>query len=113
MVSFCNKCGALLSPNKNEKGKMQLTCLVCKVKSKEKFKNETYAVKQKIIHDSVKEKLTVIEESFDIRPITNQASCIKCGNNEARYWEAENRKKEDWESATYYKCTKCGWVWTE
>jgi DNA-directed RNA polymerase subunit M len=111
LVSFCEKCGSLLVPMRNEKGKVDLYCKVCKTRSKERFKESSYQVKSKIKH-SEKDKLTIIEEDFDIRP-TIRIICPKCGHNEARYWEAEDRRKEEWETTTYYKCTKCGRVWSE
>ncbi len=111
MVSFCEKCGSLLVPQKNKDGKILLFCKKCRTESKESFKESSYQVKSKIKHTE-KDKLTVIEEDFDVRPKTRIA-CKRCDNFEAVYWEAEDRKKEEWETTTYYKCTKCGWVWSE
>ncbi|MHA1975137.1 MAG: transcription factor S [Candidatus Hodarchaeales archaeon] len=111
MVSFCETCGSLLIPSRDKNGNVVLYCKVCKTTSKEKFKDSSYQIKSRIQH-SEKDKLTVIEEDFDIRP-TTRVECPKCGNFEARYWESENRRKEEWEVTTYYKCTKCGWVWNE
>ena len=90
---------------------MSLYCKVCKEDSKEKYTSDSYQIKSKIAHTE-KDKLTIIEEEFDVRP-TIRVACPKCGHNEARYWEAENRRKEEWETTTYYKCTKCGKVWAE
>jgi DNA-directed RNA polymerase subunit M len=111
VVSFCEKCGSLLVPKRNEDGTVTLLCKHCKTESKEAFKESSYQVKAKIKH-SEKDMLTVIEEDFDIRP-TIRIACQRCDNFEARYWEAEDRRKEEWETTTYYKCTKCGWVWSE
>ena len=111
MVSFCEKCGSLLVPKRNEDGTVTLVCRHCKTESKEAFKESSYQVKAKIKH-SEKDMLTVIEKDFDVRP-TIRIACRSCDNFEARYWEAEDRRKEEWETTTYYKCTKCGWVWSE
>ncbi|MFX0182602.1 MAG: transcription factor S [Candidatus Hodarchaeota archaeon] len=111
MVSFCEKCGSLLVPQKKEDGMVSLFCKQCKTESKETFKESSYQVKAKIKHNE-KDMLTIIEEDFDVRPIIRIA-CRRCDNFEARYWEAEDRRKEEWETTTYYKCTKCGWVWSE
>ncbi len=111
MVSFCEKCGALLIPQRHEDESVSLICKVCKTESKDKFKESSYQVSSKISHNE-KEMATVIEEDFDIRP-SAKVACPRCNNYEARYWEAENRRKEEWETTTYYKCTKCGWVWSE
>lgn len=112
MVSFCDKCGSLLIPKRNTKDKVTLLCKTCKVEFKEGYKDSSYQVSSKIKHDE-KDFLTVVEEEFDVRPKI-RTECPKCGHFEARYWEAENRKKqEEWETTTYYKCTKCKKVWSE
>ncbi|UCG89545.1 MAG: transcription factor S [Candidatus Heimdallarchaeota archaeon] len=111
MVSFCEKCGALLIPRRHEDDTVTLVCRICKTESKDEFKESSYQISSKIIHDE-KEKVTVVEEEFDIRP-SIKVACPRCNHYEARYWEAENRRKEEWETTTYYKCTKCGWVWSE
>ncbi|UCE13310.1 MAG: hypothetical protein JSV04_14130 [Candidatus Heimdallarchaeota archaeon] len=111
MVSFCEKCGALLIPQRNKDDTVTLVCRVCKTESKEKFEDSSYQISSRIQHTE-KDMMTVIEEDFDIRPSVRIA-CQKCNNFEARYWEAEDRRKEEWETTTYYKCTKCGWVWSE
>ena len=111
MVSFCETCGSLLVPTRDKSGKISLFCKVCKAQSKEKFKNSSYQIRSKIKHTE-KDKLTVIEEDFDIRP-TIRIGCPRCQHYEALYWEGEDRRKEEWETTTFYKCTKCGWVWNE
>ena len=112
MVNFCEKCGSLLVPQRDPKDtKIILFCKVCKSESKEKFKDTSYQIKSRIQH-SEKDKLTVIEEDFDVRP-SIRVACPRCNHFEARYWEAEDRRKEEWETTTYYKCTKCNWVWSE
>ncbi len=111
MVNFCEKCGALLQPTRNDKGIISLFCKVCKEESKEEFKDQSYQIKSKINH-SEKDRLTIIEDEFDVRP-TARVICPKCSHTEARYWEAEDRRKEEWETTTYYQCVKCNWVWSE
>ncbi|MFX1505133.1 MAG: transcription factor S [Promethearchaeota archaeon] len=112
MVSFCEKCGSLLIPQRHEDNTVTLICRVCKTESKDKFKESSYSISSKIRHDE-KDRVTIVEENFDIRP-TTKVACPRCNNFEARYWEAENRRKtEEWETTTYFKCTKCGWVWSE
>ncbi len=111
MVNFCENCGTLLQPNRNDDGSISLYCKVCKEESKEEFKDQSYQIKSKIAHTE-KDRLTVIEDEFDVRP-TARVICPKCKHIEARYWEAEDRKKEDWETTTYFQCVKCNWVWSE
>ena len=111
LVSFCETCGSLLVPTRKDDGKVKLFCKICKQEVKVDFQPTSYQVKSKIKHTE-KDKLTVIEEDFDIRP-TIRITCRRCNHFEARYWEAEDRRKEEWETTTYYKCTKCGLVWSE
>jgi DNA-directed RNA polymerase subunit M len=111
MVNFCEKCGSLLSPNRREDGTITLYCKHCKEESKESFKDNSYQIKAKIQHNE-KDKTTVIEEEFDVRP-TIRVVCPKCSHAEARYWEAEDRRKEEWETTMYYQCSSCSWVWSE
>jgi transcription factor S len=113
MVRFCETCGSLLIPQRKDDGKVTLYCKVCNTESEE-FTEDSYQVKSKIQH-SEEDLLTVIDdpEDFDIRPTTRIACPRRCNHYEARYWEAENRKKEEWETTTYYKCTSCEWVWSE
>ena len=111
MVNFCEKCGSLLIPERKDDGSLKLFCKNCKADSKEKYKESSYQVKSKINHTE-KDRLTVIEQDFDVRP-TTRVACPKCNHPEARYWEAEDRRKEEWETTMYYQCVKCGWVWSE
>ncbi len=112
MVSFCDKCGSLLIPNRDDKGKVTLFCKSCNIEFKETYKDSSYQVSSRIKH-SEKDMLTVVEEEFDVRPKIRVA-CPKCNHFEARYWEAEDRRKqEEWETTTYYQCTKCRKVWHE
>ncbi|MFW9779545.1 MAG: transcription factor S [Candidatus Heimdallarchaeota archaeon] len=113
MVSFCKNCGSLLLPQRKDDGKVILYCKVCDTKFEDQFTENSYQVKSKIRHTE-EDLLTVIEDQadFDIRP-TTRIACPRCSHHEARYWEAENRKKEEWETTTYYKCTACNWVWSE
>lgn len=113
MVSFCKTCGSLLIPKRQDDDTVILYCKVCDKESEEQYAEASYQVKSKIKH-SEEDLLTVIEsqEDFDIRPSTRIA-CPRCSNYKALYWEAENRKKTDWETTTYYKCTACKWIWSE
>ncbi len=111
MVKFCEKCGALMIPQRHENDSVTLVCKVCKTESKDEYKESSYQISSKIKHDE-KDKSIIVEEEFDVRP-SMKVVCPRCNNYEARYWEAENRRKEEWETTTYFKCTKCAWVWSE
>ena len=92
LVNFCEKCGSLLAPTKKEDGSISLYCKVCKEYSKEKYKDNSYQIKSKINH-SVKDKLTVIEEEFDVRP-SIRVACPKCNHKKGgRTIEESGRMK--------------------
>lgn len=75
------------------------------------FKEISYQIKIKIPH-SEKDRLQAIEEEFYTDPSTRN-TCPRCGYHEAHYWEGMDRRKQEWESIIYYKCTKCKWTWYE
>ncbi len=114
-MNFCEKCGSLLIPNQKKrpknKGSISLFCSSCKNSTEKGISEISYLIRTRIPHGE-KDHLQVIEEEFSTYPKTRN-NCTKCGNHEAYYWEGENRKKEEWESMTYFKCTKCALVWSE
>ena len=115
MVNFCEKCGSFLIPRQRKKDTkkeiISLYCNSCKNETQKGFKEISYQVKTKISHKA-SERFTVIEEEFNVLP-TIRNTCPFCGYIEAYYWEGENRRKQEWESMTYYKCKKCGRIWSE
>ncbi len=115
MVNFCEKCGSFLIPKQRKKDMkneiISLYCNSCKELTQRGFNEISYVVKTKIPHGA-SDRLTVIEEEFTVYPSIRH-SCPRCGHHEAYYWEGENRRKQEWESMTFYKCKKCGRIWSE
>lgn len=114
MVIFCEKCGNLLIPRQRKRiknGHINLYCNYCK-KGIEKDSRETsYLVVTRIPHNE-KDLSLVMDEVFNTYPIIRN-NCPRCGYLKAQYWEAGDRRKQEWESMTYYKCVKCSWLWFE
>jgi DNA-directed RNA polymerase subunit M/transcription elongation factor TFIIS len=71
----------------------------------------SYLVITRIPHNE-KDRTFLIEEAFSIYPIIRN-NCPRCGYYDVQYWEAGDRRREEWESMTYYKCIQCQWVWFE
>ncbi|MFX0173744.1 MAG: hypothetical protein ACFE9L_17825 [Candidatus Hodarchaeota archaeon] len=65
----------------------------------------SYLVITRIPHNE-KDQTFLIEEAFSIYPIIRN-NCPRCGYYDAQYWEVGDRRKEEWESMTYYKCMQC------
>ncbi len=110
-MQFC-ECGALLVPDKQPDGKIQMVCPACGKKISSDSNSKAFEIKQKISHSEL-EKTVIIEEPNDIvvMPITN-AKCIKCGNNEAYYRELQTRSADE-SMTTFYRCRRCGYTWRD
>lgn len=114
MVSFCEKCGFLLIPkqkNRINKGFIALYCNFCKKTEKKGFDEISYKISTRIPHGENDQSL-IIDEEFNADPIIRN-TCPKCGYQEAHYWEAGDRRKQEWEPITYYRCIKCKMTWND
>jgi len=61
---------------------------------------------------SPSDKIVIIEGiKLEVLPKT-VATCPKCGNNEAYYWEVQTRSADE-PATRFFKCTRCGHVWRE
>ena len=114
MVKFCQKCGNLLIPQ-YEKGKksnsIRLYCNCCRIIEKATVAGISYQLKTRIKHNA-EDRLQIFEENFSVDPVVRQ-SCPKCGFLEAYYWQGGNRRKQEWESTTYYRCIRCKNTWND
>ncbi len=112
MVSFCQKCGNLLVPQ-NQKMKesnlIDLYCNYCQVAERKPVDGISYQFKTRIKHKA-EERAQIFEEDFSLDPVVNQ-TCPKCKFTQAYYWQGGDRRKQEWESMTYYRCTKCKNTW--
>ena len=100
-MKFCPKCGLLLVQKRK-----RFVCPKCGRSSKEKVKimsSEKMAEKTKV--GVIKEK------EASVWPVTT-ATCPKCGNNKAYFWEAQMRATDEAETR-FFRCTKCKHTWRE
>lgn len=100
-MEFCPKCGSVLIEKRKNFG-----CARCSYSAKDKVKivsNEKLKEKEKI--GIIKDKDT------DVFPVTN-ATCPKCGNNEAYFWTVQTRGADEAETQ-FFRCVKCKNTWRE
>ncbi|MEM4397535.1 MAG: transcription factor S [Candidatus Woesearchaeota archaeon] len=105
-MKFCPKCGSLLLPKKDEKGKNYLLCRCGYTENVEK--NELK------INETIKDKkdINTIEEEVEIHPISNNVECPKCLNKSAYFWEIQTRASDE-PATKFFKCTKCKHIWRD
>ncbi len=104
-MQFCDECGSMMMPVKDDEGNAQLKCRSCGYVMKG---NSELTVSQ-TVKRTPKDKIVVIEDDSIPMPKT-AASCPKCGNNEAYYWTVQTRRGD--EGATeFYRCTDCKHTW--
>ncbi len=108
---FCDKCGALMIPTTDRKGKRLLKCAACAY-SKSTDHGDDYTIQQKIIH-SERDETLIIEspEQFDQLP-TAKMSCPKCNYGKASYWQSQVQV-EDEDATIFYRCKQCGHTWRD
>ena len=110
-MQFC-ECGALLVPDKQPDGKVQMKCPACGNVISSESNSDIFAFKQKIRHSEL-EKTVIIESSDDIETMpTATAKCEKCGHNEAVYWQLQTRSADE-ATTTFYRCKKCKFTWRD
>ncbi len=103
-MEFCPKCGSVMKPEKKG-SKIYLVCPRC-----------GYKIERKTKHFKIEEKTKEEENIFEIQdlellPRTHKL-CPKCGNHEAFYWVKQTRSMDE-PPTTFFKCTKCGYIWRE
>jgi len=101
-MEFCPKCGSILVERRKKDG-----CLRCGYSTKGKIK-----IKTSEIMTGKKEEIAVVKKSdLDIMPVIN-ASCKKCGHNQAFFWTVQTRSGDEAETK-FFKCVKCEFTWRE
>ncbi|MFX0211242.1 MAG: transcription factor S [Candidatus Hodarchaeota archaeon] len=111
MVEFCEKCGALLFPEK-KKSKTVLKCRRCGT-AQEPDQAVDYRVRSEIRH-SIKDETIIIdgdEKKLSVLPTTSTV-CPKCHNTVAYYWMVQTRSADE-AMTTFLRCQKCGHTWRE
>jgi DNA-directed RNA polymerase subunit M len=111
IVQFCD-CGALLVPDKQSDGKIQMKCPSCGKIISPDSNSEAFEIKQKIRHSEF-EKTVIIDNSDQIDTMpTATAHCEKCGHNQAVYWQLQTRSADE-ATTTFYRCKKCNNTWRD
>ncbi|MFX1518236.1 MAG: transcription factor S [Promethearchaeota archaeon] len=110
-MQFCD-CGALLVPDTQANGKIQMKCPACGKIISSDSNSKAFEISQKI-HHTDKEKTVIIEEPHDLDTMpTATVRCDKCNNNEAFYWQLQTRSADE-ASTTFYRCKRCGHTWRD
>ena len=98
---FCQKCGSILAPKKDDPKK--IVCTGCGYSPRNqktlKIGEKTEAVK----------KLEIIDKTMETLPKT-EAQCPKCGHGKAYYWLAQTRAADEAETQ-FFRCAKCSHQW--
>ena len=104
-MMFCPKCGSIVFPKKDDKGKNIIICS-CGYK-------EGVSAEQSTITEEVTDKfeMEAIEKEHEVHPIV-EAKCEKCENDQAYFWELQTRASDE-PATKFYKCVKCKSVWRD
>ena len=103
-MMFCEKCGSILIPKKDDR-KTVLFCNSCGSASKKK---ETIILKEKV-QLSKKDQIEVVDKKVETLPKIKE-KCSKCGHPEAYYWLVQTRAGDEAETR-FFRCAKCNHVW--
>ncbi len=101
---FCEKCGALLVPTKEDR-KVTLTCNSCGFVS---TKKGSIIVKEEGQKNNLVE---VVDKKIETLPKIEE-ECPKCENKKAYYWTVQTRAGDEAETR-FFKCVKCDHTWRE
>ncbi|MFX0122263.1 MAG: transcription factor S [Candidatus Hodarchaeota archaeon] len=111
-MQFCD-CGALLVPERQPNGKIQMRCPACGKAISSNSNSKAFEIKQKIHHQTDMEKTVIIEEPHGLETMpTATTNCDKCNNNEAFYWQLQTRSADE-AATTFYRCKRCGHTWRD
>ncbi len=103
-MMFCEKCGTILLPKKEER-KISLACPSCGLVSK---KRETLVLKEKV-QPLKKDQIEVVDKKVETLPKIKE-QCPKCGHSDAYYWLVQTRAGDEAETR-FFRCAKCNHVW--
>lgn len=107
-MKFCKKCGGLMLPVKEEKGKVQIECRKCK--SRESVKDEPFVTSSEF---EQKSSIPVIDDEKALKKVsTISVECPKCKNIGAMWWMVQTRGVDE-PATRFYKCIKCKYTWRE
>ncbi|MHA2233133.1 MAG: RPA12/RPB9/RPC11 RNA polymerase family protein [Candidatus Hodarchaeales archaeon] len=109
---FCDYCGAVLLLSSNQRGEKVMICVVCTF-SKPLGTEDDYMIHQKIAH-SARDVTMVVESDEDLNylPIA-KAMCLRCGFNQASYWQSLIEPVVAGDSTLFFRCRQCNYTWRE
>ncbi len=105
-MKFCDKCGAMLVPKKEERK----TVFMCNSCGKVSNKREKIIITEKT-GDGKKSLVDVVDKKVDVLPKIDQ-DCSKCNNGKAYFWLVQTRAGDEAETR-FFKCVKCNHTWRE
>jgi DNA-directed RNA polymerase subunit M/transcription elongation factor TFIIS len=111
MVEFCEKCGNMLLPSKDENGNKILKCRCGWTKIADEIQEEQYKVKTTIEH-SVREELSSTSEILkwkdeNLKSAIKNFKCKRCGYDKAGIETRQTRSAD--EGMTHFiVCLRCG-----
>lgn len=106
-MKFC-KCGGILLPSKDGKGKTVFKCRKCGKESK-KADNPIIITREV----DTKKGIPVIDtEKHAKKMSTISAVCPKCNHDRAMWWLVQTRSGDE-PATRFFKCVKCGHQWRE
>jgi len=100
-ILFCQKCGSILVPKKEDPKK--IICTGCGYKPRQQ---KTFKIGEKI---GTAKKLEIIDKTIETLPKT-EIICPKCSHNKAYYWLAQTRAADEAETQ-FFRCAKCSHQW--
>ncbi len=104
-MEFCDECGGILVPEKEE-GETSFKCRNCGKKyTKDGMELEITEKNEDV------EKSMIGENDDESLPVTD-AKCGECGNDKAHWWMEQTRAADE-PKTRFFKCTNCGNTWRE
>ena len=105
-MKFCEKCGAMLVPKKEDRR----TVFMCNSCGKVSTQREKIIITEKT-GDGKKSLVDVVDKKIDVLPKIDQ-DCSKCDHGKAYFWLVQTRAADEAETR-FFKCVKCNHTWRE
>ena len=108
-LQFCEKCGNMLFPKKDEEGKIQLICRKCNITIENTTIGDSYKLKREVEHQTHLEERLVIDEEYIAKayPKAPQGwKCPKCGSERAIYYQLQLSRGDE-PMTNFIKCVRC------
>jgi DNA-directed RNA polymerase subunit M len=106
-MNFCDECGGIIVPEKEE-GETSFTCRNCD----EKYEKQDGEIMQITETKDEDDKNMIGEGSEEDQHPEIEEDCSECGNDTA-YWWMEQTRAADEPETRFFRCTECGHTWRE